>query len=277
MSTFYKAQIRFFELVILFILVSGCASKTVRINDVIGATEENSSSVLKDKSSYRLDYLIDGKKYSYSTFEVKGKYTYFQLLVEEGKIVSSSEITLQALYSPEIRRCTLFPYHDQLNVQECLLQFNHSVLESNNPNFIDGLTKLNRSEKNKQNNGAMGTLLFAAILSPILVPAAVMALPLSVYDYASAEGRKQSFQLELGHNTNLDSYLASLDQKLVSKVGSSGTAYLESGIIAEPTLAFGFLENDIVWIQRNPRWTCGGGFMFWGHKCTVGKHNDDSF
>ncbi len=268
---------KFLSSFILILILCGCAGRGVPLNQVSGAIENSSTSNLDGQHQYRLDYFIHDKKYSYATFEVENKHRYFQLLVEEGKIVAASEINRDNLYRPTIRRCTLFPHHEDMDIQHCLSEFNSNVLQANNRNFLQDLSVLNSNEKNNKSDESVAAITFATLLSPLLVPAALMQSPILVYDYTSTEGRKKEFQLALGDNESLGEYLASLDPQHVSKFGDSGTAYLESGILNEPALAFGFIGNKLVWIQEDPSWVCGGGFMFWGLKCTVGEHDDDHF
>jgi len=265
---------KFLKVVFFLVILNGCAAKTVKIDQVVEANKNNSAKALEGGQKFRLDYLIHENSYSYSTFEIEDNHRYFQLLTENGKILAASEISIRTAYSPSIRECTLFPYHDDLDVSQCLLSFNARVLKSHDPKFVNELIKVNEVEKSKNENERTGAIAFSAILSPILVPVAILSSPLMIYDYKSSENQRKKFHLKLGENKNLKSYLQSLEPKYLSENNNSGTAYLESGVLNEPEVAFGFFDDNVIWIQRDPVWVCGGGFMFWGLKCTVGFHKD---
>jgi hypothetical protein len=271
---FTEIMVKYSKLVFILLVLSGCASNTVSLKDINEAKDSHDFKTLSNSYQFRLDYLINDKKYSYFTYEIEDKDRYIELLTESGRLLASSEISRDQFYWPEIRECTLFPHHEKLDVVECLSKFNLNVKNNNNPNFLTNLKSVNEEEKKRKNNGAVGTVVFAILLSPILVPAAILSSPILVYDYKSSENQKEKFHLTLSSNKGLENYLSSFDSNFISKSNGKGSAYLESGIMDEPSVAFGYINNEVIWIQLKPSWVCGGGFMFWGLKCTVGWHED---
>jgi hypothetical protein len=267
-------MVMFFRLVFILFSLCGCASNTVSLYDINEAKNNSDFRPLNNQHQFRLDYLINQKKYSYSTYEIENKDRYIQLLTENGQLIASSEISSNQFFWPEIRKCTLFPYHSTLDVVECLSKFNLDIRNNNDPNLLSNLKILNKDEKSKNNDKGAGFIVFATLLSPILVPAAILSSPLLIYDYTSSENKKEKFHLKLGLNDGFKNYLSSFDSKFISKFNDNGTAYVASGILNEPAVAFGFINNEIIWIQQDPLWTCGGGFIFWGLKCTVGWHEN---
>ena len=261
-------------LIALLLILPGCASKSITLSEMSEAYQEKELNRLEGLHQFRLDYYLNGKTYVYLTIEIKDQYKYAQILAEDSKIIAASVIEKWDFYSPEIRRCTLFPYHTDLDVSACLKDFTTAVQAVNDPDLINALREPDEQNRQKQSGALTGTVVMATVLSPLLVPAAVLQSPLLVYDYTSVEGRKEEFTLKVGPSANLDGYVNSLDSDYVSVSGNSGTAYLESGIMNEPALAFGFEGDNLLWVQTKPRWVCGGGFMFWGLKCTVGRHDD---
>ncbi|NMM42832.1 hypothetical protein HHO47_19100 [Pseudoalteromonas arctica] len=86
----------------------------------------------------------------------------------------------------------------------------HFARRLHNPNFLTNLKSVNEEEKNRKNNGAVGAVVFATLLSPILVPAAILSSPILVYDYKSSENQKEKFHLRLSSNKGLENYLSNL-------------------------------------------------------------------
>lgn len=251
-----------------------CSSSTVEIEHVNKALSSQQAEALENFATYRLDYLHEGKTFTYFTFEVAGKYRYFELLSENGRIVAASEIGRGQHYWPTLRECTLFPQHDNLDVSTCFERFNIRTIEATDPDLLQKLTRSNDKLSGQSQQEATGTAVFAALLSPLLIPAALISSPLMISDGMSSQKKRGTFRLALGPNDNLENLLGNLPSDNVSRNGNSGSAYLAAGVLGAPALAFGFMGNQIIWIQRNPRWSCGGGFMFWGNTCTVGSHGE---
>jgi hypothetical protein len=256
---------------IVYLLVSGCVSNNVQQNNIVEATQKGTLDALNGKHIYRLDYFIDDNSYIYATFEIKNKYRYFSILAKNKKIVAYSEITIKGLYSPDIRKCTLFPYPKGSNAKKCLSEFNVKTLNSNTLNLIEELTKLNQDEKSRRIQEKHESVASLVVFSPLVAPLIVLQAPLSAIEYSSEKSRKESFTLKLGHNANLKQHISTLNSKAISRFNSSGTAYIESGLFNTPAIAFGFIKNEVIWIQSNPKWSCGGGFIFWD-KCSIGVH-----
>ncbi|QQD19507.1 hypothetical protein I6N98_06560 [Spongiibacter nanhainus] len=265
---------RFVSATFFAAVLVACSSSTVEIEQVDNALASQQTEALENFSTYRLDYLHEGGIFSYFTFEVTGKYRYFELLSENGQVVAASEIGKGQHYWPRLRECTLFPHRDNLDVSACFARFNAKTIEATDPDLLQKLNGTNDELSGQFQQEAVGTSIFAALLSPLLIPATLISSPMMIYDSMSAQKKRGAFRLALGPNDDLEGYLKSLAPNNVSKNGNAGSAYLASGILGEPALAFGFIGNQIIWIQRNPRWSCGGGFMFWGNTCTVGSHGE---
>jgi len=223
---------------------------------------------------YRLEYSIEGERFTYSTYEVEGSGSLVQVLTDGTAVLAVSPLADAAdARAPAIRACTLFPVHGALDVNGCFAAFNAGVLAQNDTAWRQALTQpgIARQQETRQAAGTLaGT---AAALAPVIVPAAVLAAPVLVFDYLSAAQRREQFHLRLGVNPMLQSYLATFDDRAKSIVNGHGTAYVEAGVtLRTPAVAFGFQGDEVVWIQRRPSWSCGGGFMFWGNSCRIGRH-----
>ena len=68
-----------------------------------------------------------------------------------------------------------------------------------------------------------------------------------IYDYNSSENAKENFKLTLGKNDDIQDYLATLDTEYTSSFNGHGSAYLPAGMLDEPSIAFGFINNEIIW------------------------------
>ena len=256
------------------LLLGGCASPGVDRQQVATAILEKSTRALAGEAQYRLDYLVSGKRYAYLTYSLAETGRYLQLLVENERIIAASAIDKVRYYWPALRRCTLFPHHDELDVNRCLDAFNREVLQQNDPAVLTTLWVNDAMALEADKLGAFGVATEAAMLAPLLLPVAVIASPVLVFEHAKTKGQRQNFTLALGQNKGLDDYVAAIDHRFVSERSGAGTAYLEAGILDQPAVAFGFDHSQVVWIQQRPYWVCGGGFMFWGVRCTVGEHDD---
>ena len=265
------------SIIILIFYLVGCASNTISESDTYSiSTKDNSLGKLEHKHKYRLDYFVSGEPYSFSTYEINGRSRYIQVLAKRGEVLAISELTeVSKVYRPIIRRCTLFPFHPDLDVQSCFKEFNKSILEKNDPSWLNKIKPVNEAENERKNKEAFGTTVMAVTIAPIIAPAALIMMPVSLADAISSGGIQKEFQLTLGKNNDLSRMLQKLENEHKSELNNNGTAYIASGIVIEaPEIAFGYMGNDVVWIQKSPSWSCGGGFMFWGLKCTVGYHED---
>jgi hypothetical protein len=262
---------------ILLLTLLGCATSTIDESDISYLDNDNKYLDKVDgKHKYRLDYLVSGDTFSFSTYEIEGKSQYIQVLAKQGKVLAISQLfDVSKLYRPRIRKCTLFPFHSELDVEACFKDFNKATLALNDLNWLNKVQDVNISEEERKNRELTGTITISTILAPLLVPATLAVTPLLVGDYFSSKGTRKEFYLTLGENSNLPFFLQEVENQHKSEDNKKGTAYLASGVAIEvPEIAFGYIGNEIIWIQKSPSWACGGGFIFWGLKCTVGYHED---
>jgi len=200
------------------------------------------------------------------------------MLIKNKKIVSISKINRGEVFFPKIKKCTLFPAHAGLNVQHCLKEFSALMVSLDDPQWKKGIFNLNQSQRSPPDTGIYQTIGMALILSPILIPTAILASPFLMGDAISKNVTQSDFTLKLGKNNNLKEILKEIPENNKSSFNNNGTFYFASGIIiSSPIIGIGFEGESIIWVQRSPKWICGGGFMFWGNKCVFGKHNDKHF
>ena len=232
---------------------------------------------LNNSHEYRLDYMLGGDVFIYAIFLVESSYQYLQVLIKNKKILSISikKNNRRKAFFPDIKRCTLFPAHQELDVQGCLTNFNREMISLNDPQWSVGVLDLDKSEKDASQRGKYQLIGMTAILSPILVPVAVVAAPFLAADAISENVTQGNFKLKLGKNDNLKEILKKIPEDNKSSFNDNGTFYFASGIvISSPAIGIGFEGENIIWIQRSPGGMCGGGFMFWGNKCVFGRHDD---
>lgn len=260
---------RLIKLITLSLLLSACTThKTQFDSEKIVRFED--SDLLTRSYQFRLDYLVNNKPYTYLTFEIKDTYRYFQLLLEDDSIISISEIKIGDMYFPEINRCTIFPIKPNDDVNGCFKAFNSKLLELNNSSLLTETISQNEIERKNNQNYEHGMLMIFGFLSPLLIPVAAINLPFWAIEDNVKSTQHEEFKLALGTNEKLETYLEQLDRDHVSRQGLIGSAYLEAGFFGAPSLAFGFEANRVTWIQMEPPYACGGGFLFWGNKCKIG-------
>lgn len=218
---------------------------------------------------YRLYYVVDGEHFNYATYELEDTGQWLQVLADATKVRAISALAnAQDAYAPDIQACTLFPYRESLDVNVCFSEFNSSLMAANDAGWYQAAQQ---PQSGNESGSLIGTTL---VLGPVIVPATVFAAPLWVFDYLSANAQRKQFHLQLGLNPALDEYLATIGERAKSLHDGKGTAYIEAGVTMQtPALAFGFQGDEVIWIQRDPSWSCGGGFMFWGNTCSIGKHS----
>lgn len=257
----------------LLFTLNACAQHVISQTEIRDLSVNNINSI-QGKHIYRLDYMTSGELYSYATYELENKKQYIQLLIKQGSVLAISG-TKRALY-PNITKCTLFPFHPEVDVNDCLNQFNQAQLDANDSDLLNRILTNTDDSADSQNQKTLGPVFFTALFSPIIVPVAILSAPVYALEENLEDSKKQEFNLTLGFNEQLPEFLDTLKDKSKSEKGNAGTAHIESGIIMKmPAIAFGYIGSEVIWIQENPRPTCSGGYILWGMKCQFGKHDDD--
>ncbi len=261
-------------------LLQACSNNYIELSDIedIEINDNLNIIISSNKHLYQLIYEVSGEKYTYSTYEIKDKYKFLQISTKGDDINSISLITLHEAYWPSIRDCTLFPYHENVDSEGCLRDFNSNIETMSSLQWKKEILATNQSLKETQKNETIGAYLMTGIVAvltaPIIIPVAVIATPLASTADSYSEREKDLFNIQLGETIS-DKLISSIDQKYVSLINSTGTVFIYGNIFfGEETLAFGTFDSKVIWVQREPKWVCGGGFMYWGQLCVMGNHND---
>lgn len=265
----------FFLAVLMAGLVTGCSSvdgmQKKDLEYLSASSEAGMKWDLENSYEYRLDYQVDNNIYRYFTILVKPSYKYIQVLVKNGRPVSISVIGREDAISPGVSRCTLFPFREGLHVDECLEEFNKEVISLGGAAWKDEALVFNNNEKKRLEGERNETFTEIAVLSPITVPVALVMAPFYAGSMVSEVTVQKKTRIDLGRQAGLAKIIEKVPESQISRVNDKGTFYIASGVLMRtPSIGVGFDGNNVVWIQRSPRWLCSGGFMFWGNECVFG-------
>jgi len=261
--------------------VASCAVNGINKEDIktlSNAEGKIEKPEISNKHIYRLDYMFANDFFVYVTFLIKSSSQYIQMLVKNDNIISVSKIGRYEAFSPEIKRCTLFPTHKDLDVKRCLMNFTDKVVSLKDPSWAQDALKVDGSEEKSLDSDKQEAMVATTILSPLVIPALIVVSPLIVGDAISENETRENFKLKLGKNNNLQSVLSSIPKNNKSYYNDSGSFYFSTGVLlSTPAVGIGFEGDSVLWVQRSPAWVCGGGYMFWGNKCAFGRHDDNHF
>lgn len=265
---------------IIFLGLFGCSTIGIKTHDLsqlkVGKKYESVIDITSEKSLYELEYLIEQDIFRYQTLFVSDSYRYIEVLYRNNILLAYSAISYAEAAWPEIRKCTLFPPHDDLNVTQCLSDLNNSILTRHNNEMSQIASILDDKEREKVNDGKYETIGAAVILSPIVIPVAIIMSPFLIYDTVDENSTIDNFRYKLGDDySKLQPLINTIPSDEIHVSNGSGSFYVNAGSMDSPAIAVGIENNKIIWIQKDPIWLCGGGFIFWGMKCIVGDHDDE--
>lgn len=227
------------------LILQSCSTKHIELDDIHGIddnTQKLNEVISSKKHLYQVAYEVNNSKYTYSTFEINNKYKYLQITTKDNILFSISPISLRDAHWPEIRNCTLFPSHKEVESQICLLNFSNKIESLNNEKWKSDVISTNKQLKKKLKDDKTGSILMAgtvAILTaPIILPTAAIATPLAATADSYSKSEENLFNIKLGETIS-DETISAIDPKYVSLTNKSGTIFIYGNIFfGEKNLCF---------------------------------------
>jgi hypothetical protein len=262
------------------IALAGCATANIQPSDLnaLGSapTVEEVSKIAHGSPLYRLDYLAGGHTFIYETYEATDTGRYYGMLFQDAKLIAVDVTGRGGAYWPGLRACTLFPPKADLDVDGCFQKFNRTV-EAAAVEVAAGVTPDQAAKDRSANDkagaiaeGTVETVLFA----PILIPVAVVTLPVMGAAAAGDNSRRAALDVKLGDSyDDIRSRVEQYPDKYRSIMDGKGTVLIPGAVVPNAAAALGVDGGKVIWIDLIPNTECGGGFMFWGMTCKMGEQS----
>ncbi|WP_068547904.1 hypothetical protein [Thalassotalea crassostreae] len=247
--------------IVLFLAfcLTGC-SASLDVNEL--ESVGNSKPIeLRENELYAMTFTVNKVNYYYASYHVKPYDKYLEILWENEKVVSVSELTTRKEATvPELTSCTHFPFNPGIDVDSCLTNKTKNIKKSNSAHWQESISD-NGHYKSKHTPNILDIY--------IGIPLVVIASPFILHDDYSIRKARENFPLTLSKNNNLRKFLDELPEERVSEVENKGTAYIGKGLLYKvPSIAFGYEGENIQWIAYSPKWTCSP-IVFRGATCEI--------
>jgi hypothetical protein len=261
----------------LIVCLTGCASSGVHSTDLskLGdkPTIEDVTKIAHGTPYYRLDYLMGDQTFIYEMYEDSDSNRYYGMLFQGGQLIAVNLLDQHQAYRSPMFKCTLFPPTPGMDVEDCFRKFNAAVQANALELRSAAAPTDNHAGVSGQNGEAVGAVAEAVVLSPILIPAAVVGLPFLGAEKVSEQSARESLDVKLAEPyAEIQSRVEQIPERDRSVTNGNGTVFVPSDLTSIPAAAFGVQDGKVIWIDLAPRSLCGGGFMLWNKDCSMGDH-----
>lgn len=260
---------------ILPALLAGCASSNIRPDDMskLGAapTQQDVDKIAHGKPIHRVDYLVDGRGYSFEVYEASDTARYYQLLFQDGKLIAVD----LALGDAGPANCMKFPASPDLDVEDCLRTENQDLqtasIDLHQPVTPDQAAQHGSGTETAETAVEGVTMLgMMAVIAPAVATLEVLSLPIMGVEAAGEKSAQGSIGVKLGDSYQaIQARVEQYPERDRSVKDGAGTVLVPSSFSSIPAAAFGVQGGKVIWLELDPPSECGNGFMFWGLQCNV--------
>jgi hypothetical protein len=247
--------------VLLFSLfVGGCAA--MKVSD-FSTLEYEKTSLQEFKSKHgdpvtELSYRIGSNNYKYHTYETGDLPRGLEVLFKDEVLIAVSYIPDgRFAQAPIYRRCTLFPLVENDDPYKCLIEITEQAssrrLDLRDPGTAPDARGLPKDDKVAS---AVELTAYAFLFSPLLPIVGAIAAA-NVAEQAAREAGKPDVAVG-ARKDDLTDFLSKLPDHAISKSGNDMSILVPGGIFRNPTIALGFHEDIVIWVDKRPMWSCPG-------------------
>ncbi len=205
-----------------------------------------------------LTYRIGSNNYKYHTYETSDLPRGLEVLFKDEMLIAVSYIPDGRLaQTPLYWRCTLFPLTENDDPYKCLTELTEQALRRRLDLRDPGIAP---KGKTPPKDGTVATAAelatYGFLFSPLLPIVGVIATA-NVAEQAAREAGKPDIAVGT-RKEDLTDFLSTLPDHAISKSGNNMSILVPGGILRNPTIALGFHEDIVIWVDKGPMWSCRG-------------------